>query len=67
NAYESAAVPAVPKSLYKAIRLLESSRAAREIFGDEVFEHYLRTARAEQAAFDRSVTSWERERNFERI
>ncbi|HVA67421.1 MAG TPA: glutamine synthetase family protein [Elusimicrobiota bacterium] len=67
NAYESAAVPAVPKSLYKAIRLLEASKAAREIFGDEVFEHYLRTARAEQAAFDRGVTNWERERNFERI
>ncbi len=67
NAYESSAVPGVPKSLYKAIRLLEASKAAREIFTDDVFEHYLRTARAEQAAFDRSVTCWERERNFERI
>ena len=66
NAYESDA-PSVPKTLYHAIELLEKSKAAREAFGEPVFKHYLHTAKAEQAAFDRSVTTWERERNFERI
>ncbi|MBI3551139.1 MAG: glutamine synthetase [Elusimicrobia bacterium] len=66
NAYESNVAP-VPKTLYEAIALLEKSKAAREIFGETVFKHYLHTARAEQAAYDRAVTCWERERNFERI
>jgi len=67
NAYEASSVQPVPKTLTEAIGLLEKSKAAREAFGDEVFEHYLHTAKAEQAAYDRAVTCWERERNFERI
>ncbi len=66
NAYEADTAP-VPKTLNEAIALLEKSKAARAAFGDEVFEHYLHTAKAEQAAFDRAVTCWERERNFERV
>lgn len=67
NAYEAESVKPVPKTLTEAIALLEGSKAAREAFGDTVFKHYLHTAKAEQAAFDRAVTCWERERNFERI
>ena len=66
NAYESKAAP-VPKTLHEAIALLEKSKAAQQAFGEAVFKHYLHTARAEQAAYDRAVTCWERERNFERI
>ena len=66
NAYEQN-MASVPRSLHEAVACLESSKAARKIFGDQVIEHYLLTARAEQAAFDRAVTCWERERNFERI
>lgn len=66
NAYEADVTP-VPKTLREAIGLLEKSKAARAAFGETVFEHYLHTARAEQAAFDRAVTCWERERNFERV
>ena len=66
NAYESKAA-AVPKTLYEAIALLENSKIAKELFGETVFKHYLHSAKAEQAAFDRAVTCWERERNFERI
>ncbi len=66
NAYESNVQP-VPKTLTEAIGLMEGSKAARKAFGEEVFRHYLHAARAEQAAFDRAVTCWERERNFERI
>jgi hypothetical protein len=32
-----------------------------------VFEHYLHTARLELEALDKVVTTWELERNFERI
>ena len=66
NAYEADVAP-VPKTLTEAIGLLEKSQAAREAFGETVFTHYLHTAKAEQAAFDRAVTCWERERNFERV
>jgi glutamine synthetase len=66
NAYEADVTP-VPKTLTEAIGLLESSKAAKQAFGETVFAHYLHTARAEQAAFDRAVTNWERERNFERV
>ena len=66
NAYEAQVQP-VPKTLNEAIACLEGSKAAREILGEKVFKHYLHTAKAEQAAFDRAVTCWERERNFERV
>jgi glutamine synthetase len=67
NAYEADSVQPVPKTLTEAIGLLEKSKAARAALGETVFAHYLHTAKAEQAAFDRAVTCWERERNFERI
>jgi glutamine synthetase len=67
NAYEDAALPQVPKTLREAIVLLERSELARESFGDRVVEHYLHAARLEQDAFDRAVTDWELQRNFERI
>jgi glutamine synthetase len=67
NAYEDASLPEVPKTLREAIAELERSGVAREAFGDDVVEHYLHTARLEQQAFDRAVTCWELQRNFERI
>jgi glutamine synthetase len=67
NAYEDAALPRVPGSLREAVAELERSAAARAAFGDRVYEHYLHTARLELEAFDRVVTDWELERNFERI
>jgi glutamine synthetase len=38
----------------------------REAFGDDVVDHYVHFFRTEQAKLDREVTSWERERYFER-
>jgi glutamine synthetase len=67
NAYEDASLPQVPGSLREAVAALAQSRVAREAFGERVFEHYLHTARLELEAQDRVVTSWELERNFERI
>jgi glutamine synthetase len=45
---------------------LEGSKAARHSFGDDVIDHYLNYARTEQALFDKVVTTYERERFFER-
>jgi glutamine synthetase len=67
NAYEDAALAQVPKTLRDALDGLERSRAAREAFGDQVIEHYLRHGRLEQQAFDQVVTDWELIRHFERI
>ena len=67
NAYESDSLPRVPTRLDDAIALFESSEAARATFGQEVVEHYLNAARVERDAYDQVVTTWERERYFERI
>jgi glutamine synthetase len=66
NAYEARGVPRIPRALWEATQLLEESRLAREIFGDDVVEHYLNTARVEQEAYDSVVTCWERQRYLER-
>jgi glutamine synthetase len=65
NAYESDA-ERFPSTLREGIAALESSAMARDAFGSDVVEHYLNYARVEQRLFDSVVTSWERERLFER-
>jgi glutamine synthetase len=65
NAYESD-VQRFPHALRDAIVALEQGTVARQLFGDEVVDHYLNYARTEQALFDQVVTSYERERMFER-
>ena len=66
DVYAAKALPRVPGSLRDAIALLESSRLAKEAFGVDVVAHYLHFLRTEQRKFDEVVTSWERERFFER-
>ncbi|WP_033440414.1 glutamine synthetase family protein [Saccharothrix sp. NRRL B-16314] len=66
NAYASDR-PTVPSTLRDAASLLAKSDLARESFGQDVVEHYLNAARVELAAFDSSVTDWERIRGFERL
>ncbi|MFE2751830.1 glutamine synthetase, partial [Actinosynnema sp. NPDC059335] len=66
NAYGSDK-PTVPATLRDAASLLAKSELAREAFGQDVVEHYLNAARVELAAFDSSVTDWERIRGFERL
>jgi glutamine synthetase len=65
NAYESDA-DRFPSTLRHAITALEGSATARAAFGDDVVDHYLNYARTEQRLFDEVVTSYERERLFER-
>jgi glutamine synthetase len=66
NGYLATDHPRMPRAMYEAIRELEASTAAREIFGDDVVDHYLHAARIEQDAFDAAVHPWERERYLER-
>jgi glutamine synthetase len=65
NAYESD-VERFPHSLRDATDRLERGSAARQIFGEEVVDHYLNYARTEQRLFDEVVTDYERARMFER-
>jgi glutamine synthetase len=65
NAYESDA-ERFPHSLREAISALEEGTMARQALGDDVVDHYLNYARTEQELFDKVVTSYERERMFER-
>jgi glutamine synthetase len=65
NAYESD-VERFPNAMRDAIAALENGTVARTLFGDEVIDHYLNYARTEQRLFDGVVTSYERERMFER-
>ncbi len=66
NAYTSDR-PRVPGTLQEAAELFEQSPIARDAFGADVVGHYLNNARVELAAFNATVTDWERRRGFERL
>jgi len=65
--YAAAHLPRVPYSLAEATTLFENSTFAKNTFGTEVVQHYAHFYRTEQAAFNKSVTDWERRRYFEQI
>jgi glutamine synthetase len=67
DVYAAKDLPRVPRTLRDATDLFADSAFARATFGDAVVEHYTHFFRTEQAAFDRAVTDWERQRYFERI
>jgi glutamine synthetase len=66
NAYASDR-PRVPSTLRAARDRFAGSAVAREALGEEVVAHYLNAADVELAAFEASVTDWERVRGFERL
>jgi glutamine synthetase len=66
NAYTSDK-PKVPHALRAAREAFTSSAVAREVFGDEVVDHYTNMADVELASFDAAVTDWELRRGFERM
>jgi glutamine synthetase len=67
SAYDAADRPHVPETLAQAREEFAGSAVAREAFGEEVVAHYLNAADVELAAFQSSVTDWERVRGFERL
>jgi len=66
NGYEAKGCDRMPRALYEAVGLLEKSKAAVEIFGRDVVDHYLNAARVERDAYDAAVHAWDRERYLER-
>ncbi|GAA1434511.1 glutamine synthetase family protein [Mycobacterium cookii] len=66
NAYTSD-VAKMPTTLRDARQALADSSFARKALGDDVVDHYLNAAAVELTAFDAAVTTWERERGFERL
>ena len=66
NGYVATGCDRMPRALYEAIDLLEKSKAAVEILGADVVEHYLNAARVERDAYDAAVHAWDRERYLER-
>ncbi|MGF1667892.1 MAG: glutamine synthetase family protein [Acidimicrobiia bacterium] len=67
DVYQAQHLPRVPYTLREATELFAGSEFVAEAFGVQVREHYTQFLRVEQAAFDNSVTDWERARYFERI
>ncbi|HEX2121636.1 MAG TPA: glutamine synthetase family protein [Thermoanaerobaculia bacterium] len=65
DVYGALELPQVPHSLVEAIGELEKSAFARQVFGENVVEHYLHFFRTEQRKFEAAVTDWERRRYFE--
>jgi glutamine synthetase len=66
DAYAGKLLPEVPKTLREATGCLMDSLFLREALGEDVVEHYVHTARWEQAEYDRRITDWELMRGFER-
>lgn len=66
DVYVAADLPKVPSNLRDATAHMEKCEMLREAFGAQVVEHYSHFFRTEQHKFDQMVTSWERERYFER-
>ena len=66
NGYLAKGCDRMPRALYEAVDLLEKSKAAVEIFGRDVLDHYLNAARVERDTYDAVVHAWERERYLER-
>jgi glutamine synthetase len=57
----------VPHTMRQARDLFDASKVARATLGDEVVDHYVHRADIELAAFESSITDWERFRGFERL
>lgn len=66
DAYDDCSLQEIPPTLREAIDCLDHSVMLRHAFGDSVIDHYVHTARWEQAEYDRRVTDWEIQRGFER-
>ncbi len=65
--YAATSLPRVPYTLAEAIPFFENSAFARQVFGEEVVQHYTHFFKTEQRSFDKAVTDWERKRYFEQI
>ena len=65
DAYHGDTLREIPKTLREAIETMRQSEMLRTALGDEVIDHYVRTAEWEQSEHDRVVTDFEVRRGFE--
>ena len=65
DAYEGEQLREIPKTLREATDTLRTSEMLRNALGDDVVDHYVRTAEWEQSVHDREVSDIERKRGFE--
>ncbi|MPW23758.1 Glutamine synthetase [Paraburkholderia piptadeniae] len=66
DAYLEGEMPEIPKTLREAVAIASNSTWLREVFGDDVINHYVHAAQWEQLEYDRRITDWELARGFER-
>jgi glutamine synthetase len=67
NIYADESLPKVPGTLKEAADNFNNSKIAREIFGDDIVDHYVRHAFLEVEEYEKNVSEWELKRYFERI
>ena len=67
SAYMMDKAERLPRTLQEATARLRDSRIAREILGEELVDHYVRTREWEWRQFQDAVTDWELRRYFEVI
>jgi glutamine synthetase len=67
SAYQKQNLIRLPKNLAEATQRLADSRVARELFGEEFIDHFVKTRLWEWRQFQDSVTNWELQRYFEII
>ena len=66
DAYGGKDAREIPHTLREATVAMKESAMLRAAFGDEVIDHYTRSAEWEQEEYDRRITDWEVARGFER-
>jgi len=57
----------LPRTLWEAAQNIKSSKAARELLGDEFVEHFAASREWEEREFRKAITDWELKRYFEII
>ncbi|MCP3934252.1 MAG: glutamine synthetase [Actinomycetia bacterium] len=67
DVYNAHDVEHVPTTLRDAVAHMDNSAMAREVFGDDVVDHYAHFYGTEITGFDAAVTDWEKQRYFEQI
>jgi glutamine synthetase len=67
NAYLDNAGERLPRNLQEATLKLSESKLARDLFGEEFVDHFVRTRLWEWRQYQSSVTDWELRRYFEII
>ena len=67
SSYEQRIGRELPRNLGDAVEAMRASDLARDLFGAEFCDHFLRTRELEWRGFLRAVTDWETGRYFEQV